>query len=249
MTPIKQGKYEFKKISLIDVRNQIGINQSKMADLLGIPANTLSRWETGATVPDAKHLAAFYSIAKAHGITPAFFETRDKINPFQYNLIVIWDFQTSGISPIWLQYEHNIIMTELQKRFSGMNPLMKAFVDPKQQEESKILTNLGWRVIEDDTDILKDIYDDARSDSGHNPEGTVLVLISTDDEFVELLDELTKKEVKVYVMSSQLPNNKLIAKVGQANSIPWYPIALEQPKRKINNSFNWTTNATAFKQQ
>ena len=78
MTPIKQGKYEFNHESLIAVRNQIGMTQRKMAETLNIPPNTLSRWENGTTVPDAKYLAAFYSIAKEHGITPSFFEIRGK---------------------------------------------------------------------------------------------------------------------------------------------------------------------------
>jgi transcriptional regulator with XRE-family HTH domain len=62
MTPINQGLYEFKKESLIELRKTMGVSQSKMAELLGVPANTLSRWETGATVPDASSLAAIYSL-------------------------------------------------------------------------------------------------------------------------------------------------------------------------------------------
>lgn len=246
MTPIKQGKYKFIKKSLIDVRTQIGINQKKMAEILGVPSNTLSRWETGATVPDANNLAAFYSVAKEHNITPSFFEIPDSAKSFPYNLIVIWDFQTSGISPGWLQFTHGNIMGELQKRFGGMNPLMKVFTDPTQGTEADILKNLGWTVIEEDADIRKHIIDDARSDCGQNPEGTVFILISIDNEFEKLIDELSKKGVKVYVISNQMYNNKLIAKVGQTNTIPWYPIALEQPKRAINNfpsgePTNWQT--------
>ena len=79
MTPIKQGLYEFRRDSLIDLRNSLGINQGKMAELLNVPANTLSRWETGATVPDAESLAAFYSLAQDHGsISPSFFGVRSQ---------------------------------------------------------------------------------------------------------------------------------------------------------------------------
>jgi len=49
-----------------------------MAELLGVPANTLSRWETGITVPDANALSAIISIAKEHGMEPpSFFDLRN----------------------------------------------------------------------------------------------------------------------------------------------------------------------------
>lgn len=77
MTPINQRIYEFKKDSLIETRRRMGISQTKMAELLGVPANTLSRWETGVTVPDASALAAIYSLAKEQGTdTPPFFGIR-----------------------------------------------------------------------------------------------------------------------------------------------------------------------------
>lgn len=233
MTPIKQGQYEFKKDSLIDVRKKMGISQGKMAELLGVPANTLSRWEIGTTVPDATYLAAFYSIAKEHGITPAFFGLRGNAKPFPYNLIVIWDFQTTGTPAPWVQFAHNTIMAELNKRFSGMSPILKVFTHPTQKDASKELENLGWRVTEDENEVYDYIIEDAKSDSGHNPEGTVLVLISIDNEFVELIDELMNKGIQVYVMSTQTYNNKLLEKVGHGFSIQWYPVSLEQPKRAI----------------
>lgn len=86
MTPISQGMYEFKNESLIEMRKRMGIAQSKMAELLGIPANTLSRWETGNTVPDASALAAIYSLAKEHGLSdiPQFFSIRN--NPLEVKI-------------------------------------------------------------------------------------------------------------------------------------------------------------------
>lgn len=85
MTPIKQGMYEFNKESLIEIRKRMGISQSKMAELLGVPPNTLSRWETGATVPDASSLAAIYSLVKEHGIDPPpFFVIRT--NPLELKI-------------------------------------------------------------------------------------------------------------------------------------------------------------------
>jgi transcriptional regulator with XRE-family HTH domain len=239
MTPIKQGKYEFNHESLIAVRNQIGMTQRKMAETLNVPPNTLSRWENGTTVPDAKYLAAFYSIAKEHGITPSFFEIRGKAQNFKYQLIVLWDFQVSGTPASWVQYEHNIIQTELQKRFSSMTPLMKVFTHKTQDKAAIELDKLGWTVFEGGNEIFNDIIQNAKSDSGHNPEGTVLVLISRDDKFVELINELKNNGVIIYIISPPVYNNKLFEVVGQANSIPWSPASAENPKRPIANSFGW----------
>lgn len=78
MAPMKKGLYEFKKDSLIEIRKRLDISQGKMAELLGIPANTLSRWETGATIPDGSSLASIYSLARELGVDmPSFFGTRE----------------------------------------------------------------------------------------------------------------------------------------------------------------------------
>ena len=41
MTPIKQRLYEFRRYSLIELRNSLGVNQGKMAELLNVPATPL----------------------------------------------------------------------------------------------------------------------------------------------------------------------------------------------------------------
>jgi transcriptional regulator with XRE-family HTH domain len=236
---IKQGKYEFKVSSLIDIRNQIGLTQGKMAEVLGVPPNTLSRWEKGLAVPDATSLAAIFSVAKEHDITPVFFSLREDIKTFPYNLLVIWDFETAGIPAYWIKNAHDTIMIELRKRFAGMTPILKAFTHSSQLDAFKELKTLGWRTVEDETEVFQYIIEDAKSDSGHNPKGTVLVLISIDNAFVDLIDDLMKKGVQVYVMSAHTYNNKLFEKVGPGHCIQWYPITLEQPKRVLKDSPGW----------
>lgn len=77
MTPAKQGLYEFNNDILVEIRKRMGISQSKMAELLDVQANTLSRWETGINDPDASALASIYSLAKEHGIDiPPLFKIR-----------------------------------------------------------------------------------------------------------------------------------------------------------------------------
>jgi transcriptional regulator with XRE-family HTH domain len=234
MTPIKKGRYEFRKESLIEIRKKIGISQGKMAELLEVPANTLSRWEIGATVPDAKSLASVYSVAKEHGITPTFFsigKETSQAKPFRYNLVVIWDFQTTGVPAYVVKQTNSNIEVELNKRFSGMTPLFKAFTHPTQEQAAKELENLGWRVWEGDKEVHEDIIEQAKSDSGQNPDNTVLVLISQDNGFVDLIDQLTDRGVQVYVMSPQSYSNQLFVKVGPRFSIQWFPMFSDLPRR------------------
>jgi transcriptional regulator with XRE-family HTH domain len=240
-TKIKQGKYEFREGNLVEIRKQMGLSQGQMAEKLGVPANTLSRWELGKTSPDADYLALFYSIAKEYGISPEFFGLREKYKTFPYSLIVIWDFQTTGAPSYWVDHAHNVIAAELNKRFNGMNPILKAFIHPSQRDAGERLKEIGWRITEGEAEVFTFITEDARSDSGHNPEGSVLVLISNDNGFINLVDELTDWGVHVYVMSTAGYNNKLCEKVGPQYCIQWYPVSYETPKRPINDPqiFTW----------
>ena len=99
MTPAKKGSYEFKPDSLVEIRGKLKISQAEMAKQIGVPPNTLSRWENKATVPDANSLASIYSLAKDHGLTTTFFGIRKDANPSQKmraRLLVMWDFWTLG---------------------------------------------------------------------------------------------------------------------------------------------------------
>lgn len=239
MTPIKQGKYEFKKESLIDVRKKMSLSQAKMAEILGVPANTLSRWEIGTTVPDAKNLAGFYSLAKEHGITPVFFGLREGIIPFKYNSLIVWDFQTTGTQAYWVKQAHDSIVSEIAKRFSGMIPEYKVFAHPSQGAATDILQGLEWSTWEGGDEIFDDIVNHIKSDCGQRPDGMVLILITIDNGFTELIEELMAKGVRVLVLSPQTYNNKLMEKVGQTNIIRWSPVVLDQPKRVLKNQNIW----------
>jgi transcriptional regulator with XRE-family HTH domain len=231
MTPIKKRKYEFQKESLIDVRKRLGLSQTNMAKLLGIPANTLSRWEIGATVPDANKLAAFYSIAREYGFSPDFFSSENESKAFRYNLVVFWDFQTLGTPLYMIKQSSESIEVELNRRFSGTIPLFKAFTHSSQGQASDLLEDMGWRVWIGGQEIFEDIVEQARSDSGQNPKKTILVLITSDNNFKELIFNLKEQGVQVYVMSPLTLNNQLLNQVGQKFSIYWSPMILEYPKR------------------
>jgi transcriptional regulator with XRE-family HTH domain len=235
MSPLKTGDYEFKKEVLIDIRKRMGLSQGKMALLLGVPPNTLSRWENGVTFPDANSLASIYSIAKKHNITPDYFGLRGvktETRPLRYRLVVLWDFQTFGTSRGWVREADARVSEILKQRFSELNDqIFKAFTHPDQRVSGQELEKLGWSVREGRNEISTDILNSAKSLSGQDPAGTVLVLISQDNSFFNLIEELKSWGVLVYVFYNQPYNNRLLEGVGEKFGIQWSPMMAELSHR------------------
>ena len=220
MAPIKAGKYEYKPESLARLREQMGLTQAKMAERLGVPGNTLSRWETGATKPDAESLAAIYSLAVEKGITPAFFQKRRplvKQSKGRSRLLVMWDVQ--NVCPPTHQVAATIswIRGELDRRFANASyRRYKAFSSPHQAAATDVLEQLGWRVWEDDEDIDDEIIAQAKSDCGQEPTDTTLVLIANDGDYMKLVADLQTQSVQVYLITSQsMYNKELVEKVSR----------------------------------
>ena len=205
MTPINPGRYEYRPTSLIQLRQKLKLKQREMAKLLGIPPNTLSRWENGASTPDAKSLAAIYSLAREKEVTPEFFHRRKatpKKSKGQSRLVVLWDFQYVEVSSHQLDEIADWIQGELNKRFgNASHRLFKAFAWDHHSNATDQLAQKGWRIFEDNEDLIDDIYDQAKSDCGHDPKDTTLVLIALDEEYAELVTELKKQGVRVYVIT------------------------------------------------
>ena len=205
MTPIKPGRYEYRPSYLIQLRQKLKLKQREMAKLLEIPPNTLSRWENGASTPDAKSLAAIYSLAMAKNVTPEFFHRRKataKQSKSQSRLVVLWDFQYVEVSWHQLDQIADWIQGELNRRFgSTSHRLFKAFAWDQHSSTTERLAQKGWRVFEDNEDLFDDIYDHAKSDCGHDPKDTTLVLIASDEEYAELVTDLKKQGVRVYVIT------------------------------------------------
>ena len=205
MASIKAGKYEYRPETLAGLRAQLALKQTKMAELLGIPANTLSRWETGATTPDAETLASIYSLAMERGITPNFFKRKrpeSKPSTGRSTLLVMWDFQNMSVSAQQVATLNSTITAELNVRFaSASHRLFKAFARPNQSPATDALQRLGWRVWEDDEDIDEEIIAQAKSDSGHDPKDAIQVLIAQDGDYLELIKELRGHNVEVYLFT------------------------------------------------
>lgn len=206
MTPIKQGRYEYRPSSLIHLRQRLSLKQKKMAELLEVPANTLSRWENGATTPDAESLAAIYSLAKEHGVTAEFFQPRKSQRKTQKQgtrLLVMWDLNGMAFPLLQLE-ELDIWIKDLkQTRFgTPTREWFKVFANPSQSSETDKLSGLNWDVWEYAKDIEKELISQAKSDCGQAPEETVFVLIGRNDTYADLLKELMEWGVDACLIES-----------------------------------------------
>ena len=220
MAPARLGKYQFKPDSIVRLRKRMNLTQTKMAELIGVPANTLSRWENGATTPDADSLAAIYSIAMDNDITPSFFQRRKPVptsNKNRDRLIVMWDFQSYSASALQIPHIDSSIRWEIRRPLKIASlQLFKAFASPNQPDATNGLIELGWRVFEDDHDLDEEIFEQAKSDCGQDPSHTTLALISNDGDYVELIQDLSELGVDVYLFTSLSGyNQKLAAAVGK----------------------------------
>lgn len=223
MAPVKTSSYEFNAKSIADVRNRMKMKQTKMAELLGVPANTLSRWETGATTPDANSLAAIYSIAQDKGVSVNFFEIPVKPQPAPKNglkVAVFADFQNIGVSARDVPQFDKHVRDAVERLFPNpQHTLFKAFVSPNQAKES--LKQKGWRIKKGTGDLDNAIIQQAKAYCGEKPTKTALVLITKDGDFSGLVNEQKGKGVQVYLMSPPNPSKKLLDAVGKKHKIGW----------------------------
>ena len=223
MAPVKSGKYEYRPDSLVRLRQNLGRTQVQMAKILGIPPNTLSRWETGATTPDAESLAAIYSVGMEHKIRPDFFQKKrpaPKKPRGRHRLLVMWDFQSLAVPAPQVRSLDSWIRQELDSKFpQASHRIYKAFAAPRQAAATDMLISLGWSVWEDDEDLDSDIINHAKSDCGQEPKATTFVLITRDGDFRELVDELHGKKVDVCLVTpSSL--NPLMGSASLVQAVP-----------------------------
>ena len=199
MAPVEKGSYRFDPKGILDIRSRLGITQFQMALLLGVPSNTLSRWETGKATPDAHSLAAIYSFAQERGLHPNFF--RKFVEGDRARLVVVLDFQNLGISALDIRGMDNFIMEELERIApSTHEELFKAFAGPDQVVGIAELKKLKWRVRVDEDDQNEVIIQHIKSDCAQGPEDTILVICSRDGDFQGLVKEMQQSGVEVYMM-------------------------------------------------
>ena len=225
MTPTKPMEYEFNAKSLVEVRTKVGLSQVEMAKKLGVPTTTLFRWETGKTKPDAGSLASIYSIAMENQIKPNFFTRRSGVKekkPVRQKLLTMWDFQNMPVSAEDVPAIDKWIRNEMGKRFpSTTHRRFKAFSHTNQTDATDILLDLEWKVYEDNCDMDEELIDQSRSECLQSPENVILVIITQDRDYLDLIDELKLKGVRIYIMTTQNTSQKLIESVGKKRWIPW----------------------------
>lgn len=226
MTPARVGSFVFAPQSLLQIRNSLGMSQSDMASALGVPVNTLSRWETGATAPSATSLAAIHSLAVDAGITPEFFRRRPSEVPVgrpRSRLVVAWDFQGAPVSAEDLPFQWGLMRDYLAARFTETigSRLLKAFTNTAQVAAENQLEELGFRIWHDAYDLDDDIESQCRSDCGHDPERTVLVLVSGDARFADLVREMVAVGVEVLVWAPGDVDTELVESVDADHLVRW----------------------------
>ena len=220
MAPVDKGSYRFDPKGIVDIRNRLGITQFQMALLLGVPSNTLSRWETGKATPDAHSLAAIYSFAQERGLQPNFF--RKFVEGDRSRVVVILDFQDLRVSALNIKQMDRYIMEEVERIApSTHHEVFKAFASPDQVVGISELKKLKWRVRIDDCDQDDAIAQQIRSDCGHDPEDTVLVICSRDGDFEGLVKEMQQRGVIVYMMGPPGTNKRVRDAVAVEQWVQW----------------------------
>jgi transcriptional regulator with XRE-family HTH domain len=233
MTPAKKPRksnYKFNSASILEIRKKLGLTQAQLSVKLCIPKITISRWETEVSIPNAEDLASVYSLALEAGIKPSFF-IRSETKQGRSRLVVSWDFETLSSSVHNVTRTGEWIREELSNRFPATTQrLYKVFTGPLQSWRVKDLQTTGWRIQEFYNDIDDELYDQSYSDCGHDPQDTIFVLVSSGGDFVDLINDLRTKGVRVFLISpapSPLPilfppqgtSEQLIDAVGEKRRI------------------------------
>lgn len=239
MAPVKPGGYIFDPQSITKIRNKLSLTQKQMSEKLGVPINTLSRWETGATTLDANSLAAIHSLAVSQGCTPGFFRKASAVKATatqaskekgdqqsRRRVIVMLDFQNVGVRAQSVTKLTDWIKGQIKNRFPSTNDLLfKAFANPvNQQAAADKLKESGWRVWQKNANMDDAIIQHCKADCGNDPNQTVLILVTKDGDFADLAKHLKSKGVVVYVIGPQDTSQKLIQAVGKKRWIQGLPI-------------------------
>ena len=205
MAPVKQQRYRFSPESIVELRKRLSLSQAELATSLGIPQNTVSRWETGATTPDATSLAAIHSIAMERGITPSFFKKRKKQTMKPTRMLVVWDFPNLAAQIQHLPDLDAWLRAELEERFSTTaQRVFKVFVGSTPGfglfDPTETLENHDWEVWEENHDLDEKIIHHCKTYCGQDPSRTVLVLVARDGDYADMINEIKSHGVRVHLL-------------------------------------------------
>lgn len=235
MTPIRPDFYDysFNRAVIAEIRKKLSLSQSKFAELLDIPVNTLSRWEIGTTTPDADTLAAIYSIAKQYGISPNFFKRRlelEQVSKHRTKLLLAWDFQNKALKVEEIEDEWGYMKGYLDLLFPAtrasrtlrtyaQTQLYQTFNQPTVKETYE---SLKFEVFEGSFDADSQLIKDSLRECSPNPQKTIFILVAEDGHYSEFLKELRGNGVDVYIWAEQdLISEKLKSAIEENHLIFW----------------------------
>ena len=252
MPPIRPDDhaYRFRPAMLRELRERLNLTQAQMAQLLEIPVNTLSRWETGANLPDANALAAIHSIAADRGVTPQFFEERK--TPMterakRQNIVIHWDYQNFA-----LPRDRIVCFAERLKQYLKLLYPQSDLISAKAYtsglfhgdtgiqlhnsgfDERITAQNVGAELIRDAEKIFRitaNPYDSVKLaappasaypglPNQADPQKSVYVLIANDGDYANSLSAVKEAGADVYVCGDSQCSKNLIKTVGQDHFIP-----------------------------
>ena len=219
MTPLRQGKFVFDPDSIKGIRDKTGLSQEELGKKIGVAKTAISRWEKGQVTPDADSLAAIYSVAKESRVEPQFFkENKSQAKPGRSRLIVSWDFQNLPLNwlDVYASGKSKYIKEAIAQKFPEVSySLYKLFASPIHSNVTSELVNQGWRLQEFEHDIDAELDAQSWSDCSQAPEETIFILITRDSDYVDLIEELRKRGVIVYLMAPENGSKRLFETVGE----------------------------------
>ena len=232
--------FVFEAEVLVELRQSLELSQAKLADLLGVPVNTISRWERGSNVPDANALAAMYSIAKERGVTPIFFRKQSNVKvdwKIRDSLIIQWDCQNMPVKSNEIQGFVSKLKEYIKLTHQRANNLSGvAYMSSKNGQDGPALKKAGFEVKNLKSNADRELIQDGERNFGL-PQGkspgsvgngpgkkkakAVYVLIANDGDYTNYLDRLKRADVEVFVCGTANCSAKLVKAVDSDHFIPW----------------------------
>lgn len=136
-------------------------------------------------------------------------------------LVVMLDFQNLGVTAQRVPALDHFIIKEIEKVGQSVEGgIFKAFCRPDQREAMAALKGLDWRTKSDESDMDTPIIQESKSDCGHDPDDTTLVICSKDGDFSELVEEMRAWGTQVFVMGPHDSSRNLREVAGRF----WIPL-------------------------
>jgi transcriptional regulator with XRE-family HTH domain len=216
MAPIKpsQHKYRFDPKEISKIRQRMKITQAALAEMLDVPVNTVSRWETGASTPDAHALAAIHSAALESNVKVDFFQaqtTAPESKSIRTKLLVAWDFQNLALDAGGLEEEWGYVKEYLSLLHPGTRASteLKAYTSGIHTQAKQVLERLGFTVTGSFFNIDAQFIDDVEEALSKRPSRSVLYLIADDGDYSDLIRTQRQRGVDVYVLGTDQCSEQL----------------------------------------